>query len=76
MTTQAIEVDVKPAIVPRAVGRPRVDADRPQPDVIRRMVAAVFLVLLVLGLCGMAATADWAGAGATPPEGPAPGLDL
>jgi hypothetical protein len=76
MTTQAIEVGVKPAIVPRAVGRPRLDADRPQPDVIRRMVGVVFLVLLVLGLCGMATTADGAGAGATQPEGPAPGLDL
>ncbi len=76
MTTQAIGVGVKPAIFPRAVGRTRVDAGRPRSDVIDRMVAAVFLALLLLGLCGLAATGDWPGAGATPPEGPAVGLDL
>jgi hypothetical protein len=64
MATQAIPVGVRPAF-----GRPR-------SGVIGRMVAAVFLALLLLGLGGLAATGDWPGAGATPPEGPAVGLDL
>jgi hypothetical protein len=76
MATQAIPVGVRPAFAPRAVGRPRVDVGRPRSGVIGRMVAAVFLALLLLGLGGLAATGDWPGAGATPPEGPAVGLDL
>ena len=39
---------------------------------IRLIVAVVFLVL---ALCGMAATASWAVAGTTPPDGPQVGLD-
>ena len=73
MTTQVIEVGGRPAVRSRAVRRPRAAAHRSLPDVIRRIVA---VVLLVLGLCGIAATANLAGANATPPEGPAPGLGL
>lgn len=73
MTTHVIEVGGRPAVRARAGRRPRVAAHRSLLDVIRWAAA---VVLLVLGLCGLAAAADMAGAGATPPEGPAPGLDL
>jgi hypothetical protein len=72
MTTQAIEVGARPAVVSRALRRPRAAIDRSLHDVIRRIVA---VVVLVLALCGMAAITDFAGA-TTPPEGPTPGLDL
>jgi hypothetical protein len=73
MTTQVIEVGGGPVIVSRALRRPRAAVDWSLSDLIRCTVA---VILLVLALCGMAATASFAGAGATPPEGPAPGLGL
>jgi hypothetical protein len=76
MTMLATTVGVRPAVAPGAVGRTRVDAGPPRPGVAGRAIAAVFLVLLVLGICGLAATGDLPTGGPTPPEGPAAGLDL
>jgi hypothetical protein len=73
MTAYVIEVGGRPAINPGALRRWRAAVDRHMVDVIR-CVAVV--VLLLLGLCGMAAAADLAGGYAQPLAGPAPGFGI
>lgn len=46
-----------------------------EPALLALVRGIALVVLLVLGLCGMAATTSWA-ADTMPPDGPAAGLDL
>jgi hypothetical protein len=72
MTTQAIQVGGT-AVDPSARrSRAPSAVESTLQKTIRLAVVAVFLVV---ALCGMAATASWAVAGTTPPDGPQVGLD-
>jgi hypothetical protein len=73
MATQVIQAGSASAV--RSGPRPRYPA-AVEPSLLAAIRWMVVVVLLVLGLCCMVATASWAGAGPTPPEGPQPGLDL
>lgn len=73
MTSQAIQVGGMGVLPSAQRRRSRPAVERSLPAIIR---GAVVVVLLVLALCGMVATASLAVAGTTPPDGPQVGLDL
>lgn len=73
MATQVIQVGgVSPV---RSGSRPRSGA-AVEPSLLATLRWTVAVVLVVLSLCGLMATANWAASGTTPPDGPQPGLDL
>lgn len=74
MNAYVIEVGARPAMHTEALRRHRAAAARSLPEVVQ--LAAV-IVLALLGMFGLSvAAADLAGAGGTPPAGPAPGFGL
>jgi hypothetical protein len=73
MATQVLQAGGMSAV--RSRPRPRSRAAW-EPSLLGAICRMAVVVLLVLGLCGMVAFASSSVAGTTPPEGPAPGLDL